>query len=961
MVLEEAPELESSVPIRPGHLLLLSAKTTAALEMMTRNLAVCLQTNPDINLADVSYTLQIGRREFQYRQAVVCGDRDEAIRLLAELEPARVLTGSAITPPPNIIFSCDHPTEIAWNALQELYRQEPVFRKYLDLNSELLKAHTGFDLAAITPEVVRPDSGFSNQPALVSMIWLVIQYTVIQVLQEWGIVPQALLGCRVSSELIAACIAGVFSLEDAVAVLNLPEPERIESLLRRIQLHSPRIPFLSNLTGTWIQPAEAVKPEYWIMLFRSNERMIQDQFKRVPARIVIEPDSILLATVTGVDATIPVSGSKVEFPHQVTLWSTQGRNLTASLWLNLLGKLWLYGIPVDWNGLYGSEKRRRVSLPSYPFTEERFWIEAPGRNSSGPVENYSVIMKESNPGNWFYLPVWKQAPLIMPALSPVNSQPDSVWLLFMDPLGLGEELERVLRLQNQTVITVTAAIQFAKTGSGSYRINPGQPEHYRRLLQELGHEGQLPERIIHLWNVTEPAQNEVDFERFLDYQYLGFYSLLSLAQEWIQQTGAKKVSLIAISNDTHDLDGNKEFNPGKTVIWGASMVITQEYPTFLSRCLDLSSSDLHGDRLSGLAKQILQEILSGRMEGRIAYYRGQRWLRVYEKADLSDSGLADSGLLDSGLPDHGPAVSSLLRHRGVYLITGGLGKMGLKIAEYLAGTVQAKLILVGRSDFPDRAQWDEWLRRHDPDDSCSLKINQIRRQESMGAEVLVINGDVADPDVVKEIIDRSKARFGEIHGVIHAAGLTGAAAVNLVAETTVQTSERQFLPKVKGLMNLSAVFENKPIDFWILISSIASVLGGLGSAAYAAANIFMDEFARKQSQSGNSHFISINWDAWRFDTTEKGGPALERLAMDAGEGIDILERILAREGFTQLVISTGDLNRRLRQSFSGPPWPPDKTDPDRFLFPATTGLNFKRIICRPVIRWKPFFVKFGRN
>lgn len=900
LVLEEAPELETSAPVRSGYILPLSAKTAAALETMTRNLAVWLETNPELHLADVSYTLQVGRREFQYRRAIVCEDRDEAIRLLTELKPDPALTGNAIASPPHLIFNCDHPAEIAWNALRELYRQEPVFRKYLDLNSGLLQAQTRLDLTALMQDAVRLDSGFSNQPSIVASIWLVIQAAVIQVLQEWGIVPRAILGYR-ASELSAACLAGVFSLEDAIAVLNLPEPEQIESLLRRIQLHPPRIPFRSKLAGSWIQPAEAAKAEYWIALFRRKEWMTPDQFKG--AAITIEPDALLLAVVNEVDATITVPETTVEFPRQVALWPPPGRKNTASLWLKLLGKLWSFGIPVDWNGFYGPEQRRRVSLPSYPFEEERFWIESPGRNSSGPVEHYSVMVKESDPGQWFYLPVWRQAPLIMPVLPPEDIQPGSVWLLFMDPLGLGEELGRALRLQNQTVITVTAALQFAKTGSGSYRLNPRQPEHYQCLLRELNHGRQLPERIIHLWNITEPVQSETGFTKFLDDQYLGFYSLIFLAQGWVQQAGPPKVSLLAVSNGTYDLDGIEAYQPGKTTVWGASMVITQEYPSVRCRCLDLSNSDLHHDHLAGLVKQILQEILFSRTEGRIAYHRGQRWTRAYEKAGLSDSG---------------PASASMLRHRGVYLLTGGLGKMGLTIAEYLAGTAQAKLILAGRSNFPDREQWDDWLMHHDPDDSCSLKISQIIRMEALGSEIMVIKGDVADPDAVQEIVDKGKTRFGAIHGVIHAAGFTGATAVTLVAETTVQTSERQFLPKIKGLMNLAAVFEQEPLDFWILASSIASVLGGLGSAAYTAANIFMDEFARKQSQSGHGRLISINWDAWRFDTAKTGGSALERLMMDAGEGIDILERILAREGFTQLVISTGDLNRRLRQSFPGP-------------------------------------------
>ena len=145
-------------------------------------------------------------------------------------------------------------------------------------------------------------------------------------------------------------------------------------------------------------------------------------------------------------------------------------------------------------------------------------------------------------------------------------------------------------------------------------------------------------------------------------------------------------------------------------------------------------------------------------------YRGKyRWTKTYVPLGLS--------MASEDLPR--------LKEGGLYLVTGGLGGVGLAIADYLAKAVQAKLVLVGRTSFPPRDAWAAWLSEHPANDPTSSRMNRLQQIESHGAEVLVCSADVADPDAMHAVVRRATETFGPIDGVIHAAGVPGGGAIQL--------------------------------------------------------------------------------------------------------------------------------------------------------------------------------------
>jgi acyl carrier protein len=235
------------------------------------------------------------------------------------------------------------------------------------------------------------------------------------------------------------------------------------------------------------------------------------------------------------------------------------------------------------------------------------------------------------------------------------------------------------------------------------------------------------------------------------------------------------------------------------------------------------------------------------------------------------------------------------------------------LAECLASEVQVKLVLLGRSQFPVRAQWKEWLRAHDPDDETSRKIRRLQHMESQGSEILIAQADVADASQMKSVLSEVYVRFGQLHGVIHAAGNVSASGFFAIDEAASDLCERQFRSKVRGLIVLEQLLRNNDLDFVVLLSSVSSVLAGLGYVAYSAANIYMDAFAYKFNQSSGIPWISICWDTW--DTRE--GPPAEagaaELVMSREEGVEAFRRILSSALMPQVVVSTGDLWARIDQ------------------------------------------------
>jgi phthiocerol/phenolphthiocerol synthesis type-I polyketide synthase E len=658
---------------------------------------------------------------------------------------------------------------------------------------------------------------------------------------------------------------------------SLVEPilEEFTSHLRRLRLNAPSIPYISNVTGTWITELEATDPNYWAQHLRRTVRFGDGvgELLREADRLFLEvgPGRTLCTLAKEQLGTRGAWAAISSMPHPDDPDSALKPLLMA------LGKLWLAGARVDWFSFYAGEHRRRVPLPAYPFERQRYRIESP---PSAPANNRPVSMpgKKTDLADWFYLPTWKQTP---PLISPAPDLSTAI-LVLADPCGLGDNLIKQFNDAGRPWIAVRMGKEREAADDRNYTICFDQPEHYEWLIRSLRARGNFPGVIIHCWNVTKETGGEPPPDRIEQSQALSLGSLLFLAQALGNENLSDSVQLVVVSSDMQSVTGGENINPVKALLLGPCQVIPLEYPTLSCRSIDVLSSELTKDRIPRVARSVLAEI-DGRAADRLVALRGaRRWTQGYEALRL-------------------PALAArpTLREGGVWLIAGGLGGVGLELATYLAKSSRAKLVLTGRSAFPPRKQWESWLEAHDHTDKVSRVIRRLMDLEQLGASVLTLSADVADRSKMQEVITRARRRFGRLDGVINAAGAAPTGIMQLKTWDAVLSLLR---PKVTGTLTLFDLLKKARLDHFILCSSMASVVGEIGMVDHSAANAFLDAFSHRRAAVGDIPAVSINWGAWldvgqasevvlsrdlqtalkRFQAQEISHPLIERTIGDAG-------------------------------------------------------------------------------
>ncbi|MEJ6480687.1 SDR family NAD(P)-dependent oxidoreductase [Nostoc punctiforme UO1] len=519
-----------------------------------------------------------------------------------------------------------------------------------------------------------------------------------------------------------------------------------------------------------------------------------------------------------------------------------------------------------------------------------------------PKEQYQdLLSKKPDIADWFYIPSWKRTMPPQPFQPGFGITQPGCWLVFVDECGLGERLVKQLVLENQDVITVKVGEQFQQSSEYSqhtYTINPEKEDDYNTLLKELRTLGKIPKRIVHLWTVTPNSYTNSAIEA------LGWSSLLFLGQAmsddkalrvYAENNQTDAVEIAIVSNNLQEVTGSEILCPEKALVLGACKVMPLEYANITCRSIDVVIPESESGE-EQLIKALIAELTTHTSEQVIAYRGRNRWVQDFEPVQL-----------------HGTVAGNLLREQGVYLITGGLGGVGLLLAEYLAQTVQAKLILLGRSAFPDQDKWSEWLSTHDRHDSISQKIQKLQAMKTLGAEVMVVSTDVTNLEQMSAVLKKANQQFGEIHGVIHAAAVYGGGMMQLATKETVASA---IAPKVQGTRVLETLFQETKLDLFVLCSSLSSFAGTSGMVDYTAANAFLDSFAQySAAKYGTWKFIkSINWDRWNnvgmavpVEARHQQITGKELIAgMTAFEGIEAFKRILCSSTVPQVIVSTQD-------------------------------------------------------
>jgi NAD(P)-dependent dehydrogenase (short-subunit alcohol dehydrogenase family) len=572
--------------------------------------------------------------------------------------------------------------------------------------------------------------------------------------------------------------------------------------------------------------------------------------------------------------------------------------------------LWLAGTEIDWGSYYGEEKRRRIALPTYPFERQSFWIE-PGRNTELVLRHEErSANKKRDIADWFYEPVWSEAPLPKIPEGEMAAEKAGHWLVFVDGCGLGIQVVAALKRVTNQLTTVEAGSGFGQTGSDEYVINPAEADDYRRLMHELRQSGVKVAHIVHLWNVTRDSKAQLD-----ELQAKGFYSLLWLAKALGLDRSNNAIQLDIVADHLYAVESNEEFCPVKATLLGPCRVIPQEYPHVSTRIIDMTLATGQ-ETEQQVVENLLQEITAtGCSDVTVSYRLARRLVQSFSRRILQQI----------------PPEKEVLRQGGVYLITGGMGGVGLALAEKLAGGFGAHVVITGRKTLPPESEWGAWLSTHEEFDTVSARIRKLQALKEKGADVMAVTADVSDEVRMRELVEDIQKRFGRLDGVLHAAGITEEQSQRLIQDVTKDDCEQHFQPKVQGTLVLERVLEGKGVDFCLLFSSLSATLGGPLLSAYGGANAFLDSFAVQKGKSNRgTRWLAVNWDTWKGEEEEalnlryKGLSAkvAESIAkcrsgsiysdvMTTGEGWEAVRRVLGWMGSGHIVASTAELQIRL--------------------------------------------------
>ncbi len=894
----------------PESLIMLSAKSESALEEMTQQLLDYIDTSKaKSSIVDIAYTLQKGREDFNLRRFIV-GKSETAIRNNLRKQPT-IDVRQALQQRTVFLFSGQgnqYP-----KMATELMRYVPRFKSYMEKGASLAKPHLNDDLIKL---LCNGDHKIFNteyaQPALFT-----IEYALARLLMDCGIHPSAFIGHSLG-EYVAACLSGVFSFEDAImlvcqrgrlmassskgrmlaiecdvetwlsyqkifnlelALHNAPNhcvvsgsikdidqlvqhfksigqryqqlkidyafhsrymeaiEESFKKLFANISLSPPSIPIISNVTGDWLSDEQAIDPLYWyqhlrqtVQLNKGLEFLLSEQYSLFvevgPGQSMYHFAKAISGGQANVVYTLPSHHREVNDFQQL---------------LTALGEIWSSGVSIDPEPLYENISRKRLPLPTYPFQRQKYWIEP---EQLPPVDHNAKL----------YKPVWfSRKSYLQPIILESGDLEGFDWIIIKDNLGFGSHFVEILNKHGIKPIVVTFGSYYERHNASSFTINPKEKSHYQEFLKSIKHIIKNP-IVLHTTTysvLNYDAITPKDIEKQLT---SGFYSLFYLTQTYTEEIGVNvplKVNIL--TSGTQDIVGTENINPIHGTLT-AFRFITQQFEAIQIKITDLNPSE-EPENNSNLLYKILKATLhheNYEISATVVYRNGYQWNLMYTE-----------------IPSQ--RKINRLKDNGIYLLTGGLGGIALSCCEVIAKTVSnPTFILLSRRAIPPPSNWGSLLKnKNDPD---YKKITQLNKLAKAGAKFIFHQVDISDREQIIPIIHQSIARWGEINGLIHAAGVADPESISTRSQ---QKIDKIFAPKIHGTYYLSEALRNVSLDFVVLHSSISSLLGGSQLLDYSAANSCLNAFAKSDLFSSSKFVVAINWNTWRdvgmaFDAAQNG-------------------------------------------------------------------------------------------
>ncbi|NJK56232.1 MAG: alpha/beta fold hydrolase [Pleurocapsa sp. SU_5_0] len=914
------------LPQRSWQILTLSAKTEPALNDLVLSYQNYLENDTESNLADICYTANVGRTHFNHRLAIAARTKTQLQEQLANFITQRSAKAIAVGHTDNdnqvaLLFTGQGSQYV--NMGYELYQTQPVFKAAIDRCADILHAYLEHSLLEILfaeyPSSTSPHpSSWLNETAYTQPAIFALEYALAQMWIDWGIKPTALIGHSVG-EYVAATIAGVFSLADALKLVairgklmqNLPQGDMFAVLTDEDTVKSIIAPFATKIaiaaintdqsivvSGEQVPVAEVVskfdslgiKTKQLKVSHAFHSPLMQPilpEFSKIAESVAYyPPQGKLISNVTGNLATAEIATAEYWINHVVapvrfadgmkTLQAEcnifleigskpiligMGRsNLSVAgqtnIWLpslrpkkkdwqqvlQSLSSLYVSGIDINWQNVAQGMNLQKVALPTYPFQRQSYWLTKTANSNSQEVYLPSPERVSTTD---FYQIQWQEYP------TKLNSQfvTGKIWLVFASEY-LGEQLKVKLNNQQQDCLVISDRHLDA--------------DNLAQIFNQYPNIG----KIIYLTGLDLPQQQTIN--AITNYQQQHCTNILNLLQTSTANSVAAPIWLATKGHQQieNELDTT---SIASSCLWGLASAIAVEHPESWGGIVDLDSKSSNNE-----VDLLIQVVTQANQEDRLAIRQDRLYIpRLQTTADIDLS------------------KSLELNSLGAYLITGGLGSLGLKVAQLLADRGGKHLILVSRSQPSELAQ------------------QAIANLEQQGVTVKTVQADITDYQALKNIFDAANLDF-PIKGVVHAAGRLSD---GLLENQTWEKFQQVIAPKVVGAWNLHQATQDLELDFFVLFSSVASLIGSPGQSNYTVANAGLDAIARYRHRL-NLPALSINWSAWANSgmAVEQGFQVKGLNLLEPAAGLIALQQLLSSKA-TQVGVIDADW-QELSQRFT---------------------------------------------
>lgn len=967
VVLEQYKECIASPSMRSHEVLCVSAKTEAELTLAREHLCTHLKRMDAEIFPNVGYTLHIGREEFPFRSSLVCTTRSDAIGALSVSDHKRVITGRTEIGKKVTFMFPGGGTQYPGMG-RDLYETQYEFRRDIDVCLGLLYRIAGLDIRALLYEGQVPSEIQSVQLRKASIALpsiFITEYAMARMLISRGLRPDYLIGHSLG-EYAAACLAGIFSLEDAISLvvtrgrllerlpagamlsIDLPETElkrimgsdlslaavnapnqcvvsgpvhlieRMASslaekgvdssrlhldiaahsslvdpileefgmLLKSLTLRRPMMPMMSNLTGEWITDEDAQSPQYWMKQLRETVRFSDGVTTLNHANsffVEVGPSNTLSSLVRLAERTDRICSS-MKHPRD--------DKADSEIFYSVFAKAWTSGVAVDWDAFYEGETRHRVSLPTYPFTRKRFWIEPRSSRNSSIREQERAEEKEAK----VYVQTWEQCSL-PGEIQRDRKCPAGVWLVFTDEPAVVRRLREICDARQIHVICVEKGNGFIRYDEMNYKIRPEVSDDYELLFSLVQSSTPGDVSLIHMWSPHTTLETMDNVASYNERLSNGAFSLLCLFGVLARPSSMLLKRCLIVTSGVAQISNSDAICPENAMLLPLCTVAMQEDPKLFCKVIDVEGTNINGKQAKQIANALCAEIVAADLEPVVALRGFARYIRRFQSLELNPR----------------TEFYSYPR-RSIYVIVGGLGRLGLLLAEFLAVRERCTIVLTSRANFAIEDP-QEWFSQKLESRSRSV-AETIRRIEDAGSAAIIETLDASKEQEVKLFFTKIATQYGGAKGIFHLAGFTGSEGLSLIQDLSKEKCELQFAPKVLGTRSLQSALADHDFEFCILFSSTASLLGGVGLAAYAMANSYLDVSSNQSCVAMGKRWISINWDAWlrtgSSQAIDLGSTSLDTYAINENEALSIVVRAIGSSVAGPMFVSRRDPHRRVQ-------------------------------------------------